>query len=162
MKSWCNRPREIRNLFNPAFCGVLLMRAIGGYKNVSDQAMPYSLTLVVPALCLHQQTRKVLVAGNRSYFTKIVEGNPKILVGLAERVRGLFPSTMEAFEFLANQGAINVSSDGGIEAVEGAIRKVITGSEETKECQRIAVTLGKKFAQTGDRVTVFTTLGIRP
>ena len=138
------------------------MRAIGGYKEVTSLPMPYSLTLLVPALSLHQQTRMILVAGNRSYFTKLVEENPKILVGLADRVRGLFPYTMEAFDFLANQGAIVVSDCGAIEAVDGAIRKTINGSRETKECQRVAQSLGKKFAQTGDRVTVFTTLGLRP
>lgn len=138
------------------------MRAIKGYEDVAGLPMPYSLTFLVPALSLHKQTREILLAGQRSYFTKIVEDNPKILVGLTDRVCGLFPYTMEAFDFLANQGAINVSNAGAIGAVNGTIRKTINGSEETKECQKVAQSLGKKFAQTGDRVTVFTTLGIRP
>ena len=32
MKRWDQRPFEIRNLFNPAFCGLVLSRALHGYE----------------------------------------------------------------------------------------------------------------------------------
>lgn len=31
MKTWDQRPREVRTLFNPAFCGLVLARAIEGF-----------------------------------------------------------------------------------------------------------------------------------
>lgn len=162
MKCWKDRPREIRNLFNPAFCGVILVRGIAAYQEESKKPMPFSLSLLIPALTLHLDTREALKGAVRSYFVKTIEENPKILVGLPERIRGLFPYTMEAFGFLDAQGAISVSEDGGIRINDGAIRQTISGSEETKEIQQIARTLGRKFAQIGDRATIYTTLGIRP
>ena len=51
MKRWDQRPFEIRNLFNPAFCGLVLSRALHGYEEEDARGMPFSLTLLVlPAL----------------------------------------------------------------------------------------------------------------
>ena len=47
MKRWDQRPVEIRNLFNPAFCGLVLSRALHGYEDADARGMPFSLTLLV-------------------------------------------------------------------------------------------------------------------
>jgi hypothetical protein len=162
VKAWDERPREIRNLFNPAFLGLILLRAIEAYQDESGKPMPFSLCLLIPALSLHKETRETLKAGIRTYFVKIVEENPKILVELPDRIRGLFPYTMEALGYLHSIDAISLNEEGCLNANEGAVRKTISGSEETKDCQKVARSLGRKFAQISDRATVFTTLGIRP
>jgi hypothetical protein len=46
MKPWNQRPFEIRNLFNPAFCALILFRALAGYEEESAGGMPFSLTLL--------------------------------------------------------------------------------------------------------------------
>lgn len=162
MKAWHERPREYRNLFNPAFCGVVLMRAIEAYERESGKAMPFSLSLLILALSFHKETREVLKAGIRSYFVKIIEDNPKILVELPDRIRGLYPYTMEAFAFLYLQGAISVTEEGAISNNKGAIRTTFSGSEESKDCQKVARSIGRKFSQISDRATIYATLGIRP
>ncbi len=42
MRYWSSRPFEERNLFNPAFCAVVLAAAIREYERVSEKPMPYS------------------------------------------------------------------------------------------------------------------------
>ncbi|MGX9367251.1 three component ABC system middle component [Desulfoplanes sp. PS50] len=162
MKAWNNRPRELRNLFNPAFLGVIMLRAIHEYGNEDGKPMPFSLCLLIPALSLHKDTRDILKSGIRTYLVKVVENNPKILVELPDRLRGLFPYTMDALGYLLAQGSIVIHENGHITAIEGSVQKTISGTQETKDCQKVARSLGRKFAQISDRVTVYTTLGIRP
>lgn len=162
MKAWNVRPRELRNLFNPAFLGVIMLRAIHEYGNEDGKPMPFSLCLLIPALSLHKDTRDTLKKGIRTYFVKIVDDNPQLLVELPDRLRGLFPYTMDAFGYLLAQDAIVIDENGHITAVEGSVQKTISGTQETQDCQKVARALGRKFAQISDRATVYTTLGIRP
>ncbi len=162
MKLWHQRPREVRNLFNPAFCGLVIARGIEGFMAEANRPMPFSLTLLVLPLCLHKRTRDQLKDANRSYLTKTLQEHPEIRVGLADRARGLMPYTMEAFGYLAATGAITVDDSGAIAMVEGTVRKSIAGSDDTKDCQTVARSLGKKLALLNDRVTIYTTLGIKP
>ena len=41
MKRWDQRPVEIRNLFNPAFCGLVLFRSFCGYEEEDPEACPF-------------------------------------------------------------------------------------------------------------------------
>ena len=67
MKRWDQRPFEIRNLFNPAFCGLVLFRALHGYEEQDARGMPFSLSLLVLPLCLHKDSREVFASSPRSY-----------------------------------------------------------------------------------------------
>ncbi len=162
MKSWSSRPREIRNLFNPAFCGLVLVRGIEGFIKETNKPMPFSLALLILPLCLHKRTRDHLKQGNRSYFSKILQEHPEIRVDFAQRARDLLPYTMEAFAYLMACDVILVDESGAIKVIEHSIRKSIIGSQDTKDCQTVAHSLGKKLALINDRVTIYSTLGIRP
>jgi hypothetical protein len=162
MKAWARRPREIRNLFNPAFCGVVLLRSLTSFEVVQQRGMPFSLSLLVLPLSLHKASRESIIRGNRSYLTKIVDECPEILVGLPERAKSLLPYTFEAYGLLMQAGAINVNADGRIAVTRGALRKQLFGTAESQACQQAAQILGRKFAAVGDRVTIYTTFGVRP
>lgn len=162
MKAWAKRPREIRNLFNPAFCGVVLLRSLASFETAQQIGMPFSLSLLVLPLSLHKASREAIIRGNRSYLTKIVDESPEILVGLPERTKSLLPYTFEAYGLLMQMGAISVSADGRISTTRGCIRKLLTGTAESQACQQAAQILGKKFAAIGDRVTIYATFGVRP
>lgn len=162
MKPWSQRPREVRNLFNPAFCGLVLSRGVEGFTEEANRAMPFSLTLLILPLCLHKRTRDQLKEANRAYLTNILQDHPEIRVDLAQRSRGLFPYTMEAFGYLMACGTITVDDAGAIVLKGENVRKSIVGSQDTKDCQTVARSLGRKLALLNDRVTIYTTLGIRP
>ena len=162
MKRWDQRPFEVRNLFNPAFCGLVLFRALQGYEEENQAGIPFSLTLLVLPLCLHKDSRQVIAASPRSYLLKTVEMNPQLMVGFANRVSDLMPFALEAFGLLMESGCFVVSQDGRLKTVPGKVRKSVTGTSESISCQRVARIIGKEFARIADRVTVYTTLGIRP
>ncbi|MGB7547314.1 MAG: three component ABC system middle component [Terracidiphilus sp.] len=162
MKRWDQRPFEIRNLFNPAFCGLILFRALQGYEEENPDGMPFSLTLLVLPMCLQKDSRQVIADNPRSYLLKTVEKNPQLLVGFANRARTLLPFAFEAFGLLMERDCFVVSQDGRLKTVPGRVRKSVTGTSESISCQRVARIIGKEFARIADRVTVYTTFGVRP
>jgi hypothetical protein len=162
MKRWDQRPFEIRNLFNPAFCGLILFRALQGYEEENSDAMPFSLALLVLPLCLHKESRQVFSDNPRSHLLKTVENNPKLLVGFADRTSDLLPFALEGLGLLMERGCFVVSPGGRLKTVPATVRKSVTGTSESISCQRVARVIGKEFARIADRVTVYTTFGIRP
>jgi hypothetical protein len=162
MKRWDQRPIEVRNLFNPAFCGLILFRALQGYEEDNSDGMPFSLALLVLPLCLQKESRQVIADSPRSYLLKTVEKNPHMLVGFADRARDLMPFALEAFGLLMEKACFVVSHDGRLRTVPDRVRKSVTGTSESVSCQRVARFVGKEFARIADRVTVYTTFGIRP
>jgi len=162
MKRWNQRPFEIRNLFNPAFCGLILFRAIQGYEEEDSRGMPFSLSLLVLPLCLHKDSREVIAASSRSYLLRITEKNPQMQVGFADRTTAMLPYSFEGSGLLMERGCISVTDDGRLQTVPDKVRKSVTGTDETKSCQRVARFVGKEFARIADRVTIYTTFGVRP
>ncbi|MER9030814.1 three component ABC system middle component [Mesorhizobium sp. M0674] len=162
MKHWSERPFEIRNLFNPAFCGLVLFRALSGFADEAGQGMPFSLSLLILPLCLQRQSREILQSGNRSYFLKVVAEHPELQVGFGRRCTDVLPFTFEALGLLMHFEAMAVQSDGSLLPKPKGVRKTISGTPESIACQRVATLLGKEFARVGDRGTIYTTLGIRP
>jgi hypothetical protein len=162
MKPWDQRPFEVRNLFNPAFCGLVLFRALQGYEEEDPDGMPFSLSLLVLPLCLHKDSREAIATSNRSYLLRIVEKNPQLQVGFAGRVNELMPFALEAFGLLMERGCFVVSQDGRLQTVPKMMRKSVIGTSESISCQRVARIIGKEFALIADRVTIYTAFGIRP
>ncbi len=162
MKRWDKRPFEIRNLFNPAFCGLVLFRALHGYEERDQRGMPFSLSLLVLPLCLHKDSREVIAGNPRSYLLKTVENNQQVMVGLADRTTQMLPYAFEGLGLLMERGCIAVTDDGRLHTVPDKMRKTVSGTNETISCQKAARIIGKEFARIADRVTIYTTFGIRP
>ena len=162
MKRWDLRPFEIRNLFNPAFCGEVLFRALQGYEEKDPRGMPFSTSLLILPLCLHKDSREVIAANTRSYLLKITEKYPQVQVGLADRATSMLPYAFEGFGLLMESGCISVSGDGRLQTIPDKVRKTLKGTDESMACQRAARFLGKEFALISDRVTIYTTFGVRP
>jgi hypothetical protein len=162
VKPWNERPFESRNLFNPAFCGVVLLRGFHGYEEEDAAGIPFSLALLILPLCLHRDTRNAISAGRLSYLSKIIQDNPSLLVGLAARCRTLLPYTLEALGLAMQYQAFKVDDGGRLKTMPRRLKSAISGTDETRECQLVARSLGKKLARIGDRVTIYTMLGIRP
>jgi hypothetical protein len=162
MIDWSVRPFEERNLFNPAFCALILAAAIREYERVAGKPMPYSLTLLVLPLCLHQQARDQILGSKRISVLRIVALQPDLLINFAERARSLVLYTTEAFALLASKGCIEVSDDGGIRLLPRKVAPQALSTGDAEMCRNAATVLGRDFAQINDRVTIYTSLSIRP
>ena len=65
-------------------------------------------------------------------------------------------------QLLMERGVIQVTDNGRLRTVPDLVRKADTGTTESVSCQRVARFVGKEFARINDRVTVYTTFGVRP
>jgi len=162
MKPWNERPFEIKNLFNPAFCGVVLLRAMEGFESQDETGIPFSLSLLVLPLCLHRETRETVLYNSRSYLLKTISSHPQLQIGLAKRTTGLLPYTFEALGFTFQHQSFEVTDEGKLKLIKKGVRKKIDGTQESIDCQKAAKNLGKGLAKIGDRATIYTTFGIRP
>jgi hypothetical protein len=72
------------------------------------------------------------------------------------------PFAFEALGFLMERGCFLVTEDGRLRTVNKKVRKMVTGTDESIACQRVARFVGREFARVGDRGTVYTSLGVRP
>jgi Family of unknown function (DUF6521) len=162
MRPWSARPIEVRNLLNPAFCGLVLVRALRGYEENDVAGMPFSLSLLVLPLCLHKETRGLLAGHARSYLLKALSDNPQLLVGFPQRTTVLIPYSHEALAFAMNMGCFNVTDTGRLKTRPRGIRQSLSGTDESVACQKVARFVGKQFANISDRATIYTALGVRP
>ena len=162
MRDWSSRPFEERNLFNPAFCAVVLAAAIREYERVSGKSMPYSLTLLVLPVCLHLASREQILENKRLSVLRVFALRPDLLVDFAERARALVQYATEAFALLASKDCIKVGGDGGISLIPRQVSPQPLNTQDAERCRAAAVVLGRDFARINDRVTVYTSLSIRP
>ncbi|WP_243700292.1 three component ABC system middle component [Paracoccus versutus] len=139
----------------------MLSRAIMAFQEIDRKGMPFSLSLLVLPLCLHRETREVVRTKKKSYFLKIAAEHPEFQIGLARRCTDILPFTFEGLGLLMQSGVLTVEAAGRLQIGAG-IRKTLSGTHESLECQRTAAFLGKEFARIGDRSTVYATLGVRP
>lgn len=162
MKPWAERPFEIRNLFNPAFCGLILVRAIHSFEEERGEGLPFSLSILILPLSLHKESRQIITRHPRGYILKTLSDNPQMLVRFPERTRSLLPHSFEAMGLLLQHQAIKISPLGSLHSVERAVRKKIDGTNESIECQQAARIIGRQFARINDRITIYASLRIRP
>jgi hypothetical protein len=106
-----------------------------------------------------------LARGDRWQFARYLPQDhgeeQQVMVGFADRVTKMLPFTFEGFGLLMERGCITITDDGRIQTVPNKVRKTVSGTDETISCQRVARIVGKEFARIADRVTVYTTFGIR-
>ena len=162
MMDWPSRPFEERNLFNPAFCAVVLAAAIREFERVAGRPMPYSLTLLVLPMCLHQASREEILENKRLSVLRVFALRQDLLVHFAELARALVQYATEAFALLASKDCIKVFDDGGISLVSRRVSPQPLHTDDAERCRAAAAVLGRNFAQINDRVTVYTSLSIRP
>jgi ABC-three component (ABC-3C) system Middle Component 3 len=107
MTRWEERPIEVANLLNPAFCGHVIYGCAEAHESEADKPMPYALAFLVLPLVLHSETRSTMKANTR-HFEVWLSVNPEIKVGLATRARSLVPFARETLGFLQRSGTLTI------------------------------------------------------
>lgn len=102
MPPWNDRPTEVANLYNPAFFGVLLRKAIERYTEEAKAGMPFELLFLVPPFCLHPATANRLPRSPSATPLHVWlqrEKNRDVLVSFAQRATAIVPFVREALLF---------------------------------------------------------------
>lgn len=168
MQPWGQRPTEVANLFNPAFIGALLRKAVDGYTEEAQAGMPFELSFLVFPFCLHPATasrlpRSASVTPLHVWLQR--EENRDVLLGFADRASALVPFVKEAILFSAERGVLDIDGAGRLQVGARTLRGITNYrsiGEEVKEAVRLAEFVGRWFALAGTNATVFALLGVRP
>ncbi len=163
MKCWAERPTEIANLLNPAFCCVCLSSSVLGYCDLDSEGMPYPLSFMVLPIVLHKTTRETLPRDIRTSLLLWLQQHPEAKVQYAERVIALKPHTREALIFGSVHGYLSFEKSGRIKAMATnaqAGRFVRLHENEARECVGRARFVGKWLASGGTAATVMALWGI--
>jgi len=163
---WRERPREEANLFNPAFCAIILVEFAKEYHKAKGQACPYALLFCALPLSLHGKTRRALPSTTLTSLYSWRERNPEVLVGFAERARSLRPVVQEAVRFGVDRTALEFISNGDlmIGAKPLAVGKKFEDglTDDARECLATARLLGRWFAKAGTTSTIMAAWGVKP
>lgn len=164
MIAWEQRPVEIANLLNPAFCSLLLMDAVGGYWSRNEVGMPYSVAFLILPLVLHEQTREALPKTIRTDLHVWLQNRPEIRYEAGRRFAQLIPYTKEALIFGVRHGLIEIDSQGMLLVQRSTFRRATPElqSVEISTIRNRAGFLGKWFAKLGDPLVIYTMWGVRP
>lgn len=162
MNRWENRPIEVANLLNPAFCGEILVRAIAQYQTTSQEPLPYALAFLVLPIVLHKRTREQIPAQARVQLHAWIQQHQNLRVGFADRASQMVPITNESIMFLLQLNQLSIDRQGRLATrTRRGARKVPT-SEEIDDCYRKAQVVGRWFARAGASENVFTMWGVKP
>lgn len=168
MRLWSERPAELANLLNPAFCGFLLRTSIEGYLEASGSGMPLALTFLVLPLVLHKATREALPRGVSTTLLAWLHDHPDLCIEFPQRARSLVPFTRESLLFLTVHDLTQAAPGGLVTPVGNftAARRTLTtttsATDEITRCCNKSRFIGRWFAQSGDATTIYSFFGIQP
>jgi len=159
------RTADEANLFNPAFCAVLLDFCVFGYWDKSARTVPLYMVPMFLPIILHRRTRMALPKAVSTSMPVWLQDNAVARVSFHERLVSLKSYSMDGVRF-------SIMSEAS-ELVDGYFLKPrVTKRElslrlsklegEPRECALKAQFLGRWFAASGDVGTVMALWGIKP
>lgn len=160
MIEWKDRPIEVANLLNPAFCGRVIYHFLKGHEETTGSAVPYALVFLPIPLVLHRATR-ASISGHTHQLHVWINNNPSAKIGLADRARNTIPFTREALMFMTQLGHIRVEENGALSTGHG-LKRNSDPDTEIRSCLKAAEVLGKWLARAGQPSAAFAMLGIKP
>lgn len=165
MYSSINYSQEELNLYNPAFCGYLLLTAIRSYQEERDGGIDYPLIYLCLPIVLTLSTRSRLP---HSYTTPIatwIAANEDAIIGFPKITSSFVSITKSALSFLLQCNAVEIMSDGGLNATATPVNKtsiIFKNNQELKSVYAASRMIGKWFAHGSTTETIYANFGIRP
>lgn len=164
MIPWSERPLEVRNLLNPAFCARVIYATIAEYEKKTKKAMPFVLVYLILPLVLHKKTREII--NSKTALTNWVQNNQTVLIGFGQRAKDLVAITNEALELLLQTSKIILDENAHIQ-INTSVKRIRKHSRddddnEIFQCIVKAEHVARWFANSGKVETIYVCLGVRP
>lgn len=160
---WSKRPKEVANLFNPAFCCTILTASIVGYRNYAKTGLPFPLAFLIFPLVLHKRTRDVLPITSKTSLAVWIDENPEVKFLYNENVTTMKPFVGEAILFGSKYHWISYNN-GLFESTlkDSQITSIASRSNgEVHDCILKARVVGKWLANSGTPETIMGLLGVK-
>jgi len=161
---WTGRPAEEARIFNPAFCGELIGRAVCEYYRTRQATFSIATAFLILPLTLHKSTREALPGRANTAFAGWIAENAALLAELPDRVRRLRPISREALLFAIHHRLLAVYGGGfvpGTKPVRLTARPAIT-TDDVNAARSAAGLLGRWFASQGTQASILQGMGVAP
>jgi len=161
---WEQRPFEAANLFNPAFCALLVRRAVQAYQKDACRGMDYTMAFLVLPVVLHKDTRELLPITIASKLHVWIQRHHHVRVGFAERMQNMVPITKEALLFGLQHQVFEVNNVGALEVGQRRLKPYENEVEKKSEvamCLKKAEFVGRWFADAGTTATILAAWGVK-
>ncbi len=166
MDAWNDRAVEEANLFNPAFCAMLIAKASKDYLKKGREPLPFSLTFLVLPLVVHPSTRAALPYSTITSLISWTQEHQGDLVEFGAHTRALLPYTREAIMFGLAHKVLALDESGGINTGKYCVTPTKNKTElftpEVRDCLDRAGFVGRWFAGAGTASTIYSVLGVSP
>lgn len=162
MQPWENRPIEIANLLNPAFCSLLLRDAAHYYRKQASTGLPYPLAFLLLPIVLHKKIREALPKTTATLLHPWLLEHSVLQLEVTVLSRRLLPYSREAIIFGIQHGALNVADDGSLNSAMRRVRKVFAPESEPATCRKAASFVGSWFGRVNDPALILAMWGLRP
>lgn len=166
MLAWDERAIEEANLFNPAFCGALIVKAVEDFGKKASHGLSLPLAFLVLPIVLHRGTREALPGSTITSLLPWLQDNRDQLVDFPDRVRRLKSITQEAIMFCLSRDILTLTQDGSLQAGQKKVplseKTMESFTRETRECIDRARFLGRWLATAGTTATIMASWGVAP
>lgn len=161
--AWVDRPIEVANLFNPAYCALVIRACSASYKQANGVGLPFALSFLALPLVLHPMLSIHLPATARTKLHVWLQEKPEVKYAFPRRVLETNRYTREALHFGMAHRGLEITKAGRI--VPGKTKAkpaVFSNNSSVSQAQLRAALVGKLFAQLDNATSVFAMFGVRP
>jgi hypothetical protein len=166
MLVWEKRAVEEANLFNPAFCGALIVKTVEDFAKKASRGLAFPLSFLVLPIVLHHGTRQALPGSTVTSLLPWLQENRQQLVDFPDRVRRLKSITQESIMFSMGQDVLVIAQDGslsvGTKKISITDKSTESFTSEARECVDRARFLGRWLATAGTTATIMAGWGVAP
>lgn len=161
LPKWEDRPEITAHLINPAFCGEIMRVCAFAYKGESKENFPFALSFLVLPFILNGGIRERLPKNKSNTIHRWINENEDLKVGLANSITSYIPFTRETIMFAIAHNSLSIDENGNIET-KPRRKNFISCDEEINKCLKKAEVIGKIFSRSGNPLTIYSILGIKP
>ena len=162
MKPWNNRSDIEAALFNPAYCGELILHAVKAYnRNSTHGKFPYALSYLILPFLLNTELYESLPATKRTKLITWLYGNRFLTPTIADKAKSLKEYTNEALLLYLSMELLRINdlTELDLGSVK-MVRKHNFQRSEVEEKLKRAEFLGSWLSEAGDIVTIYSLIGI--
>lgn len=161
LPNWENRPEITAHLINPAFCSEIIRVCASAYKEESKNNFPFALSFLVLPLILNSGIRGRIPKNKSKTIHGWINENEDLKIGLANSITSFIPFTRETIMFAIANNSLSIDENGNID-IKPRRRKFHSEDEEVNSCLKKAEIIGKIFSKSGNLLTIYSILGIKP
>lgn len=161
LPKWENRSEITAHLINPAFCSEIMRVCVSAYKEESKTNFPFALSVLVLPLILNRRIRERLPKTKSNTIHGWINENEDLKIGLATNITSFIPFTRETIMFAIAHNSLSIDEEGNID-IKLRQGKFKSEDEEINSCIKKATVIGKVLSKSGNPLTIYSILGIKP